>query len=128
MGSPAEPGVIVGVLVAGEEAEEPLADNSQQRVIHLAGLTRIAEKVGHGLGPSEPLIELADGQQAGVGTDEPAAKIGDDGFTRVKIEGELLSAVCHAEAPLPCGSQASRTSILRGFGGLCYAQTVRIHE
>ena len=87
-----------------------------------------SSQTGHDLGPSEPLIELADGQQASVGADEPAVRIGDDGFTRVEVEVKLLSTVCHARAPLPRGSQASRARILQGFGGLCYAQTARIHE
>lgn len=41
-------GVVVGVLVAGEKAEEPLANDGEQVVADLAGLTSIAEDVGHG--------------------------------------------------------------------------------
>jgi hypothetical protein len=61
------------------------------------------DDLGHGRGPSESLVELADGQEAGVGADESATKIGDDGFTGVEVEGTLCSTVCHAKASLPCG-------------------------
>jgi hypothetical protein len=66
-------------------------------------LAGVVEDAGDGRGPAEPLVELAQGQQAGVGADEPAVKIGDDGFTRVEVEGKLCSTVCHAKASLPCG-------------------------
>ena len=94
-------GVIVGVLVSGDEAEEPLADKRQQVVADLGGLSVVFEDVCHGGRVAEALVELADGQQAGVGADEPAVEIRDDVFTRVEVEGKLCGTNCHAKASLP---------------------------
>ena len=67
----------------------------------------------------------ARGQQPGVGSDEPAAEIGDDGLAPVEIEGRPCSTVRRAKAPLPCWLRGSMPRILQGFGGLCHAQTVK---
>ena len=96
-------GVVVGVLVAGDQREEPLADEGRQVMGDLAALPDIVEHVGDGGRPPETLVELAQGQQAGVRCDEPAVKIGDDGLSAVEVEGKLFSTVCHAKASLPCG-------------------------
>jgi len=94
----------------------------------LAGLAEVAKDIGHRRAPAEPLVELSDGQQAGVGADEPALKIRDDGLPRVEVEGKLFSTVCHPKASLPCVLQDLITRILQGFGGLCYAQMLSNRE
>jgi len=86
---------------AGEESEQPLPDQGQQVVIDLGGLSRVPEQLGHGGRPAEALIQLTERHQAGVGTDEPAVEIGDDGLSPAEVEGKLLWRVCQAKASLP---------------------------
>ena len=112
-------------LIAGAS---PLADDGRQGVLDLASLAGIVEDIGHGRRPAQTLVKLTDGQQPGVGSDQPAVGIGDDDFTGEEIEGKLFSTVCHAKASLPCWLRDSITRILQGFGGPCYAQPVNLRE
>jgi len=96
-------GVVVGVGVTGQEPEQPLADDRRQNVLDLAALAVVVENLGDGGRPPEAMVQLADGQQSGVGADEPAVKIRDDGFTPKEVEGKLCWTGCHTKASLPHG-------------------------
>ena len=76
----AQAGRVVAVLVAGGDHQQPEADDVGNRVHGAAGITRIVDAGGETVGHFEPLLDLAQDQQAAVGRQLPAVKAGDNLF------------------------------------------------
>jgi hypothetical protein len=96
----AQPVRIVGILVAGHDLVEALAEQREDRMLHALIVARIPQPPGQIASESLALIESAQGQETGVTGDLPARKIHADGFGAVEEEGKLCYTGCHAlDAP-----------------------------
>jgi hypothetical protein len=65
-GIAAQTGVIVAVLVAGDQAEQTLAEQLRQVVLGLGGLTVVVKQGGDLGGPAEAPVELNERKQPGI--------------------------------------------------------------
>src|SRR5262249_23746912 len=62
--------VVILVLVAGEDAVQAGAEHLQARVLNQAGVAGVVDGRGELGGEAEALIELADGEQPGIGGEQ----------------------------------------------------------
>jgi hypothetical protein len=62
----AQGGVVVLVLVPGEDAVDPGPGHLQEGVLREAGVAGVVQGVGEGPGEPDALVELADGEQPGI--------------------------------------------------------------
>src|SRR5262249_3368113 len=63
---PAEGVVVVLVLVAGQDAADAGPDHLQESMIREVGIAGVGQGVGEGPGEPDAVVELADGEQAGI--------------------------------------------------------------
>jgi hypothetical protein len=80
----AQPVGVIHVLVAGQPSEHRLPQQARQSVATILACARISERVGSCVAQAENVIQLAIGQQPGVGRDRGAAKL--EHQPAVKIE------------------------------------------
>src|SRR5262249_33149758 len=95
--------VVILVLVGGQDAVDAAADHLQEGVRGEVGVAWIRQGGSEGLGKGELLIELAQGQQAGVAGEGGAGRLNDDGRAE-EIEGLLPDGVYPHKWPR-CGSE-----------------------
>ena len=97
---------------AGDEGEEPLAQECHEVVLDLGAGSRGS------LGQSAmAAVQLAERQEPGIGSDLSALETGGQGVRVVKGKGELPWAVCHRMASLPGWSKCPFRPVLHGPGG-----------
>ena len=80
--------VIVAVLVASEDAVEPLPCHLHVRVLGVA--SPIDQAVGQPLCVAPPFVELPDGQQPRVTADRLILRLDNDGLLWEKMELKLI--------------------------------------
>ncbi len=71
---------VVAVLVAGRDHQHAATQDLGNTVPDPFRQTRISNAGGKAFGHAEPLLDLTQGQHAGVGGELPAVEAGDDGF------------------------------------------------
>jgi hypothetical protein len=78
--------VIVAVLIAGEDAEDPLAEHGHQRLVPLG--RRIGQASGHTRRVPPAVIKLAERQQSGVGSQLPGDRLDQhrDLWEKIKLD------------------------------------------
>jgi hypothetical protein len=91
-------GGVVGILVARRDLVDALPQQRQDIVAHIAAIAGIGHRVPEGGGQSEPVVELADEEQARVGRD--LAAIEGDRQLAVETEAESTMTLCsHRHLP-----------------------------
>src|SRR5205807_475885 len=83
----------------GEDAVDARADHFEEGVLDEVGIAGVVEDVGEGLGESEALIELPEGEQAGIAGELSGGGFDEEGQV-AEIEGGLPGRLyTHGRSP-----------------------------
>ena len=71
---------VVAVLIAGRDHQQPEADDIGQAMNDLIRRSWVIDARGEPIGDTQTLLDLAQGQQAGIGRQQSAIEPGHNGF------------------------------------------------
>jgi len=102
---------VVGILVPGGDLVDPLAQQRQQVVGHVPAIAGLGHRLAERGGQPQPLVELADQEEARVARD--LAAVEGDRELPLETEAELSMTPCsHRHLPAVCRRLVSTTASL----------------